>query len=96
MSPAKIAKLPEVNTRIDFAHYDRDLMAAAIFHETNRTRVKLGLKPFLHLPKLDDAADLQASTGALLAPRVSHHNPVSRPGNHRGPGSRGRRARLPP
>ena len=70
----KFTRLPEVNTRIDFAHYNRDLMAAAIFHETNRARVKEGLKAFLHLPQLDDAADLQASTGAMLA-SVGHHNP---------------------
>jgi uncharacterized protein YkwD len=77
MPPEKFRQLPEVNAQIDFANYDRRLMAAAIFHETNRVRVLMGREKFQYLPKLDEAADLQAGTGAMLASDISHHNPFS-------------------
>ena len=75
MPAEKFRELPEVNAQIDFANYDRGLMAAAIFHETNRVRQQLHLRPFQHLPKLDEAADLQANISALL-PNFSHENPM--------------------
>ncbi|MBI3884313.1 MAG: CAP domain-containing protein [Opitutae bacterium] len=73
LRPAEFARLPEVNAPIDLEHYDRDLLAAAIFHETNRWRAKLGLPAFRHLPKLDDAADVQVTYGSLM-PELSHSN----------------------
>ncbi len=75
MPESEFAKLPAVNAPIDFARFDPALMAAAIFHETNRIRRQLGLQPFKHLAKLDEAADLQAGMGAMLA-EVSHRNPI--------------------
>jgi len=73
LPPAEFARLPEVNALIDLENYDRDLLAAAIFHETNRWRVQLGLPPFRHLPKLDQAADMQVTFGSLM-PEVGHTN----------------------
>lgn len=75
MPAEKFRELPEMEKRIDFADYDRALMAAAIFHESNRVRQQMGLRAFRHLPRLDEAADSQASMGALLV-EVSHHNPL--------------------
>jgi len=75
MSPGDFNQRPELSARIDFARYDRGLMAAAIFHETNRARQQLGVRSLRHLPQLDEAADSQASIGALLL-EVSHHNPL--------------------
>lgn len=76
MPPNEFWQLPEVNTRIDFASYNRELMAAAIFHESNRVRQQFGRRKCRHLPQLDKAADLQAGISALLPGSLSHHNPV--------------------
>lgn len=65
---------PELDGQIDAAHFDRELMATAIFHETNRVRQELGLRQFLKLPKLDAAADLEAAVGQVYQP-PSHTNP---------------------
>lgn len=65
---------PAVDSRIDVAAFDRELMALAIFHETNRVREGLGLRPFRLLPKLDEAADLEAAIGKVYQP-PSHTNP---------------------
>ncbi|MBI2497101.1 MAG: CAP domain-containing protein [Opitutae bacterium] len=65
---------PALDARIDVAHFNRELMAAAIFHETNRVRGKLGLRLFRTLPKLDEAADLEAAVGKVYQP-PSHTNP---------------------
>lgn len=73
LPPAEFARLPEVNARIDLENYDRDLLAAAIFHETNRWRAQLGLPPFRHLPELDQAADMQVTFGSLM-PELGHTN----------------------
>lgn len=75
MPAEKFRELPGVKARIDFADYNLTLMAAAIFHESNRVRRQMGLRAFRHLSKLDAAADSQASMGALLV-EVSHHNPL--------------------
>lgn len=53
---------------------DAALLAAAIFHETNRVREQLGLKRFRPHEQLDDAAETQATIGALFRP-PSHTNP---------------------
>lgn len=65
LSPAAFAQLPALNTPLDAAHLDVPLLAAAIFHETNRIRRELHLRPFQWLAQLDQAADLQAGSGAL-------------------------------
>lgn len=76
LEPAEFAKLPAVHTAIDPDDFDRDLLAAAIFHETNRWRAKLGLKPFRHKTELDRAADMQCAYGSLNL-NMGHTNPVS-------------------
>lgn len=53
---------------------DERLLARAIFEETNRVRVTLGLKAFGAEPKLDDAAETQARIGSVFRP-PSHTNP---------------------
>lgn len=65
---------PELDALIEVARFDRVLLAAAIFHETNRVRRDLGLRPFRRLPKLDEAADLEAAVGKVYQP-PSHTNP---------------------
>ena len=65
---------PELDAVIEVANFNRALMAAAIFHETNRVRASLRLRRFRALPKLDDAADLEAAVGRVYQP-PSHTNP---------------------
>jgi uncharacterized protein YkwD len=65
---------PALDQPINHAGFDRELMARAIFHETNRVREKLGLRPFGVFPKLDEAADLEAAVGKVYQP-PSHTNP---------------------
>lgn len=64
----------ELDARIEVSRFDRGLMAAAIFHETNRVREKLGLPAFRKIPKLDETADLEAAVGKFYQP-PSHTNP---------------------
>ena len=71
LPPAEFAEQPEVPARIDFAAFDEALMAAAIFHETNRVRQQLGLAPFRHLPKLDEAAGLEVAIGVVQGELVN-------------------------
>lgn len=75
MEPAEFAALPEVQARVDFGDFDDDLMAAAIFHATNRTRAEWGLPPFAHLPALDRAATQKATIG-ILQGKLTHENPL--------------------
>lgn len=73
-APAQDWQQPELDARIDAASFDRALLATAIFHESNRVRRQLGLRPYLRLPKLDEAADLEAAVGRATQP-PSHINP---------------------
>lgn len=75
LAPGEFARRPELQARIDVADFDAALLGAAIFHESNRVRVRLGLEPFHHLPQLDEAADLKAAIGVLQAELV-HENPL--------------------
>lgn len=65
---------PALNQAIEPGEIDRALLAAAIFHETNRVRAQLGLKPFRSHEQVDDAAETQAMVGAIFRP-PSHTNP---------------------
>lgn len=65
---------PELDARIDVAAFNRTLMAEAIFEETNRVRREFKLRNFLLLPKLNEAADLEAAVGKVYQP-PSHTNP---------------------
>lgn len=74
LSATEFARQPELAARIDPANLDRALLAAAIFHETNRVRSRFNLPPLKSLAKLNDAADLQASVGGAVQP-PAHTNP---------------------
>ena len=65
---------PALDERIEVARFDRKLMAQAVFHETNQVRLRLRLPAFRSLPKLDEAADLEAAVGKVYQP-PSHTNP---------------------
>ncbi len=75
LAPAEFALRPELQERIVLANLDRELMARAIFHETNRVRARMRLSALKPLADLDRAADFQASIGALMH-LVSHDNPM--------------------
>jgi len=64
-SPEEFAVQPIADARIDPADFDETLMAAAIFHETNRVRRRQGLPRFTHVAKLDVAAACKASLGVF-------------------------------
>lgn len=70
---------PELDARVEAANFDRGLMAAAIFDESNRVRRQLGLRAFLQESKLDEAADLEAAVGRATQP-PSHTNPFPKIG----------------
>jgi uncharacterized protein YkwD len=72
--PPDLAAQPALAALIDPANFDRALMTAAIFQETNRARERLGLPRFHKLEKLDAAADLEAAVGKFNQP-PSHENP---------------------
>ena len=75
MTPERFAALPVLQESIDLADYDRSLLAAAIYHETNRVRKEHGCRPLRHDPRLDEAADLQAGMAAMSG-RYDHSNPL--------------------
>ena len=64
-SPEQFAVQPITQARIDPADFDGQLMAAAIFHETNRVRLQQGLPRFTHAAQLDVAATRKATLGVL-------------------------------
>lgn len=74
LAPAEFDRQRALAEKIEVRELDRALLAAAVFHETNRVRTRLGLKPFQPLEQLDDAAATQATIGALFRP-PSHTNP---------------------
>lgn len=74
MAPKEFDRQRALAETIDAAALDQALLSAAVFHETNRVRTRLGLKPFLPLEALDTAAETQATIGVLLRP-MSHTNP---------------------
>lgn len=75
LPPEEFALLPEAGERVVFEDFNQALMSAAIFHETNRVRRRLGLAPFVHMPKLDQAADLKAAIGVVQG-ELTHDNPL--------------------
>ncbi len=76
LSPAAFGRLRAVRQPLPLDALDHDLLAAALFHEANRHRRKLGYPSLRHLPPLDDAARLQARAMAAHQ-RVSHEHPTS-------------------
>jgi uncharacterized protein YkwD len=73
---AEFAALPGLQGKINPTELDKDLLSAAIFHATNRVRVQFNLPGFEPLPKLNEAADIQATIGGVLIP-PAHTNPFS-------------------
>lgn len=65
---------PALERTLEPDEIDHALLAAAIFHETNRVRTLLGLKPFRGDERLGRAAETQAEIGSLFRP-PSHTNP---------------------
>jgi len=60
--------------RIDFDDIDHGLLAAAVFHETNRVRAEQRLPALAFRPELENAARLQAEAMARME-TVSHRHP---------------------
>ena len=72
---AEFARLPALATPVEPATLDRDLLARAIFHESNRVRRRLGLREFAPLAAADTAADFQATAGAIQR-KATHDHPL--------------------
>src|SRR6187402_722979 len=75
LSPEEFAVQPAVHARIDPENFDGTLMAAAIFHETNRVRRQLELARFTHVARLDVAAERKASLGVFES-QVRHTSDI--------------------
>jgi uncharacterized protein YkwD len=74
---AHVAPAPVGSTAQAFSidHYNPALLSQAVFEATNRERASHGVPSLEHLPKLDEAADVQAFHMALMF--VSEHgNPI--------------------
>lgn len=68
------ADLPEASEQIAFSGVDYELLAAAVFHETNRRRAAHNLSILGYREELMEAAAIQA-TGMRRSERVSHQHP---------------------
>lgn len=66
--------LPEVDAPMNLENLDHALLAAAIFHETNRRRARHDRRPLQYLPELRKAALLQVR-GMLKLGSTSHQHP---------------------
>lgn len=64
MSSERFVALPEAQREMSFSALDRNLLAAAIFHATNRQRVKHGFAVLEYDPAVSEAARHQASVMA--------------------------------
>ncbi len=74
MSPEDFAKLPEAGEALDFEKLDQGLLDAAVFHETNRRRIRKGLSPLAFEPVLREAAAMQVR-GMTRMREISHKHP---------------------
>jgi uncharacterized protein YkwD len=74
MPAEQFAAQPGLAAKIDPQALDKELLSAAIFHATNRVRAQFNLPEFAPLPKLNEAADIQAALGGVLIP-PAHTNP---------------------
>jgi len=75
LGEAEFSRRPELAAVLEAATLDRELLARAIFHETNRVRRRLGLRELAPLAAADTAADLQATAGAIQR-KASHDHPL--------------------
>jgi uncharacterized protein YkwD len=74
MTPERFMALPEARREMSFASLDRNLLAAAIFHATNRQRVQHGFGVLEYDAAVSEAARLQASVMAAKN-FMGHENP---------------------
>ncbi len=74
MKRGEFRELPEVSKPIDFSDIDRDLLSAAVFHETNRRRADHDLPALGFNPALREAARMQ-SRGMRREHMISHMHP---------------------
>lgn len=65
----------ELEATVGFATFDARRLSDGIFYETNRVRVAAGVPRLRAHVRLADAAELQATTNALLQV-TSHDNPL--------------------
>lgn len=72
--PSDFWQDPALTARIDFESIDYDLLAAAVFHETNRQRAKHGLPALAYHQELREAARIQAR-GMQKKGLISHEHP---------------------
>jgi uncharacterized protein YkwD len=87
------ARRADVRQPIDPGSFDRRLLAAAVFHETNLRRAQHRMRPLQHEERLDRAAGMQAD---IMARRneLTHVNPDEP--NRRTPAERVRASGLTP
>jgi uncharacterized protein YkwD len=74
MDSVQFTKQAGLEARLTVDAVDRELLAAAIFHETNRVRCQAGLPALPWLEKLNEAAEIQSHVGVMFRP-PSHTNP---------------------
>jgi uncharacterized protein YkwD len=65
---------PRASREIDFDQIDIPLLAAAVFHETNRRRSEQNLPALRYRREAQEAAEIQAQ-GMAQANRVAHEHP---------------------
>jgi uncharacterized protein YkwD len=75
IDPEQFREERQLRERINVGAVNYDLLAAAVFHETNRVRARHALPRFTHLPALDRAAEIQVNIGSFMH-EVSHENPM--------------------
>lgn len=71
------ADLPQASEQISFSQVDYDLLAAAVFHETNRRRAGHDLPTLGYRQELLKAAAIQAQ-GMRRSGIISHQHPVQK------------------
>jgi len=74
MAADRFFRLDRVGQPIDLSRIDKNLLSAAIFHETNQRRKNQGLAPLDLLPGLHEAAEMHANSMARGG-YLSHTNP---------------------
>lgn len=74
MSAEEFLDSRDARRKIDLDRVDDELLAAAVFHETNRRRAKAGLPPLRHRAELDDAAMMQARDMARRGKLTHDHS----------------------
>lgn len=73
MNPAEFAWQAGLAAPVAVETLDQALLAAAIFHESNRVRIEAGLPGLQALQKLNAAAEIESRVGGAFSP-PSHNN----------------------